>query len=112
MAWIAKDIHGNIVGNFYGPINKEFVGTELIDGTVVTSVEEKEDLETNLELSLQDKRRRERKIEFSTTLDLINPVWYNSLTEQEKSDLAEWRQAWLDYPSTGVKPEDLNFIEV
>lgn len=110
MGWIAKDINNNIIGNFYGPINEDFVGTELIDGTVVASVEEKEDVETNLELSLQDKRRKERKIEFSTTLDLINPVWYNLLTEQEKSELATWRQAWLDYPSTGVKPENLSFL--
>jgi len=57
-----------------------------------------------------DERRAYRSKVFSNTLDKLNPLWYNLLTEQQKLDLAEWRQAWLDYPSTGVIPEDLSFL--
>ena len=50
------------------------------------------------------RRREERANEFSNTLDLIQPVWYSSLTSTQQTSLASWRQEWLDYPSTGVKP--------
>ena len=50
-------------------------------------------------------RREERDNEFARTLDRMNALWYNSLTSQQQTDLATWRQAWLDYPSTGVEPD-------
>lgn len=55
-------------------------------------------------------RRGERAIIFSTTLDLMNPIWYDSLTDDEQTALATWRQAWLDYPATGTKPDDLDIF--
>ena len=53
-----------------------------------------------------DQRRKERQQKFSETLDTMNPIWYNGLTSQQKTDLETWRQQWLDYPSTGVEPTD------
>ena len=50
------------------------------------------------------KRREERANEFSITLDLMQPLWYSTLTPTQQTSLATWRQAWLDYPSTGIKP--------
>ena len=58
--------------------------------------------------TLAEYRRGERLEEFSRTIDRMNPIWYNSLTAQEQTDLATWRQAWLDYPATGVRPTDLD----
>ena len=49
--------------------------------------------------------REERRAEFSTTLDRMNPVWYNSLTTAQQTALATWRQQWLDYPDNGIKPD-------
>ncbi len=32
-------------------------------------------------------------------------AWYARLTEEQKEELQEWYQTWLDAPQTGVKPE-------
>ncbi len=32
-------------------------------------------------------------------------VWYNTLTEEQKSELDEWYQAWLDVTETNVIPK-------
>lgn len=49
-------------------------------------------------------RRLERKKEFSETIDLMNPFWFGELSEEEMDEIYLWRQQWLDYPETGVKP--------
>ena len=59
---------------------------------------------------LEQERRQERSMKFAQTLDLMNGAWYDTLTAQEKTDLATWRTAWLDYPSTGTKPDDLDLF--
>ena len=46
---------------------------------------------------IEKERREERAEEFSRTLD-------NSLTDTQKSSLETWRQAWLNYPETGILP--------
>ena len=52
-----------------------------------------------------ESRRNKRKAKFSETIDTMNTIWYNSLTEDQKTNLATWRQQWLDYPSTGTEPD-------
>lgn len=32
-------------------------------------------------------------------------LWYEKLTEEQKTELAAWYQAWLDAPATGIAPE-------
>jgi hypothetical protein len=49
-------------------------------------------------------RREERQRVFTNTIDQMNEIWFNALTDAQKTSLSQWRQAWLDYPSTGVKP--------
>ena len=49
-------------------------------------------------------RREERRQMFESTIDKMNPLWYNSLTTQQKTNLSIWRQQWLDYPSSGTEP--------
>jgi len=46
-----------------------------------------------------DLRRIERSKEFSWTIDNLNPMYYDSLTSEQQTELATWRQAWLDYPN-------------
>jgi hypothetical protein len=55
-------------------------------------------------------RRNERREEFSKTLDRMNPAWYNSLTDTQKTSLETWRQAWLDYPDTGILPTRIDIF--
>lgn len=59
---------------------------------------------------LKEERRIEREEKFMETLDMMNGAWYDTLSAQQKTDLATWRQAWLDYPSTGTKPDDLDLF--
>lgn len=88
----------------------------LPEGHTMAINERPYDPETDSEIPLHDgydftaleagARREERIQKFSETIDLMNPLWYNSLTDQQKTDLATWRQQWLDYPSTGVVPTE------
>ena len=44
-------------------------------------------------------RREERYNEFKVTLDTMNNLWYDSLSQSDKDTLSAWRTAWLDYPT-------------
>ena len=37
--------------------------------------------------------------------------WYDTLTQNEKDEIREWYQKWLDAPETGIIPDDLDFIK-
>tara|TARA_R110000803_G_scaffold139430_3_gene206091 strand:+ start:873 stop:1241 length:369 start_codon:yes stop_codon:yes gene_type:complete len=71
------------------------IGRTIVDGELVELTPE--------EILL--KRREERAEEFSNTLDLMHSIWYSDLTVEQQSTLTTWRQSWLDYPNTGIKPE-------
>lgn len=32
-------------------------------------------------------------------------LWYEKLSEAQKTELSEWYEAWLDAPATGIAPE-------
>lgn len=32
-------------------------------------------------------------------------LWYDKLTEEQRSELSVWYEAWLDAPETGIAPE-------
>ena len=51
------------------------------------------------EETFADIRRQERGEMFSWTIDTMNPLRYNSLTEDQKVAVATFRQEWLDYPN-------------
>jgi hypothetical protein len=59
-----------------------------------------------LAAEVKNERRDKRAKVFATTLDLVNGLWYSALNQLDKDALAAWRQAWLDYPDTGVEPSD------
>lgn len=43
------------------------------------------------------------------TIDRINPVWYNSLTTEQQSDLAAYRQQLLDVPQQASFPTQVEW---
>lgn len=109
-SWVIKDSNGIIIGEFEGVADNDWIGRELLDGTLVASVEQLEDIIETKGLTPEQERRNERTEIFSETLDRINPIWYNSLTQQQKDDLSNWRQAWLDYPETEIRPDNLSWL--
>ncbi len=50
----------------------------------------------------EDLRRTDRAEEFAQTLNAMNNLWYDSLSQADKDALSTWRTAWLNYP------DDLN----
>ena len=52
--------------------------------------------------------RREREC-----FPIINrgKLWYDKLTEEQKTELATWYEAWLDAPATSIIPDKLTWME-
>lgn len=50
-------------------------------------------------VTFADERRAERALIFAGTIDRMNIVRYNSLTEDQKLAVATFRQEWLYYPN-------------
>jgi hypothetical protein len=44
-----------------------------------------------------------------TAVDRVNPVWFNSLTTQQQTELAEYRQALLAVPQQSGFPSQVNW---
>lgn len=38
-------------------------------------------------------------------------LWYDKLTEEQRSELSVWYEAWLNAPATGITPEFLTWIK-
>ena len=57
-------------------------------------------------VTFSDERREDRADTFAWTIDKMNPLRYNSLTEDQKVAVATFRQEWLDYPNdeSATKP--------
>lgn len=49
-------------------------------------------------------RRQERTNVFKRTVDRMNPVWFETLSDDQKARLSTWRGEWLDYPQSGETP--------
>lgn len=47
---------------------------------------------------------RQHRDQRLTAIDQVNPVWYNSLTELQQTELATYRQALLDVPQQSGFP--------
>jgi|AOAMet_66_BLW_10_1038536.scaffolds.fasta_scaffold01190_4 hypothetical protein len=97
MKWYIKDADGNILNTYVGagdlyPVGSLWMGTEI--ALVEEVVPLVEDIVDN-----RDVRRLRRAEEFSSTLDVLNPFWYASLSTDQQTLIGNWRQAWLDYPN-------------
>ena len=63
---------------------------------------------------LADKRLKEiRSQRESECFPIINrgALWYDKLTEEQKTELSAWYEAWLDAPATGIVPDKLTWVE-
>lgn len=77
-----------------------------IDGQIVAD-------EAYKESKLLDERRAEIRMEREIRcFSIINRgiFWYNMLSEEQRSQLQKWYQAWLDAPATRIIPDDLAWI--
>ena len=54
------------------------------------------------------RRRREREC-----FNIVNRgvLWYNKLTDTQKTELSAWYEAWLDAPQTGTAPAPLAWVD-
>lgn len=69
--------------------------------------------EEHEEVLIEEQRdviRARRELECFTIINR-GEAWYALLTEQQKSELQTWYQAWLDAPETLVVPEKLEWLK-
>lgn len=38
-------------------------------------------------------------------------LWYDKLTDEQKTELSAWYEAWLDAPATGIMPGLLTWVK-
>ena len=65
-------------------------------------------IKDNLLAELQNIRTR-REIECFSVINR-GQLWYNKLTDDQKNELSEWYQQWLDAPETGVIPKKPSWL--
>jgi hypothetical protein len=99
--WVIKGEDGTVLNTFIGNVKERYLGT-IWEGQTVASVEQLAEPVTPVEVE----RRMEREEKFAGTLDKMNPMWYQGLTTEQQSALNNWRVGWLEYPSTGIIPDD------
>ena len=79
-------------------LNEQSLGKEirLVDGELLAT-------EPVDKRPILDVLRKQREIE---CFDIVNRgiVWYDTLTAEQKQELAEWYRAWLDVTETRVIP--------
>lgn len=86
-------------------LKEQSLGKEirLVNGELVAT--EPTEKETTLDIL-----RRQREIE---CFDIVNrgAVWYNTLTAEQKQELAEWYRAWLDVTETRKIPQRPSWLK-
>lgn len=60
-------------------------------------------IDTN-QLELQVRIQRNQLL---SNVDRVNPVWYNSLTQEQQTELQQYRQQLLDVPQQASFPVDI-----
>lgn len=60
-----------------------------------------------LDAVAQSTLMRFKRNQLLTAVDRVNPVWYNTLTDQQRGELAAYRQALLDVPQQSGFPESV-----
>lgn len=66
-------------------------------------------IKTETEMKAKQLRTRREKECFP----IINRggLWYDKLTDEQKTELSAWYEAWLDAPETGTAPEKPAWLE-
>ena len=104
-SFVIKNADGEVISTLSGEGSDDFVGMELF-GQVVHSYEQLPDIDTSPQISFEEEARIKRNKAFAATIDRLNPMWYSSLSQSDLDAISTWRQQWLEYPTTGVKPDD------
>jgi hypothetical protein len=60
-------------------------------------------------IGIQSRQHRDQLL---SQIDRVNPIWYGSLTSQQQSELAQYRQCLLDVPQQPGWPEDITWPRV
>lgn len=60
-------------------------------------------------LDLRSQIVRTQRDEMLSMIDRVNPVWFNSLTQIQQTELAQYRQALLDVPQQTGFPVDITW---
>jgi hypothetical protein len=55
---------------------------------------------------------RQHRDQLLSQVDRVNPIWYGSLTSQQQSELAQYRQCLLDVPQQPGWPESVTWPRV
>ena len=56
--------------------------------------------------------QRQQRDQLLSQVDRVNPIWYGSLTNQQQSELAQYRQCLLDVPQQPGWPESVTWPRV
>lgn len=78
-----------------------------IDGAVVLDTGK---LDGQIAAERAAKIRARRETECFTIINR-GALWYDRLSPEQRAELDEWYQAWLDAPQTSVVPAPLKWIE-
>jgi len=101
--WVIKDADGNVLNEFEGVANQDFVGQDF-DGVIVASVEQTEDVtvaDTNVP-SYEELLRIERNRILKETDWTQMPD--SPLSDTKKQEWATYRQALRDLPANTTDP--------
>lgn len=80
---------------------------KLVDNVLVLDTEKLE------ELNLEGQKEELRAIRSKECFSVINrgALWYEKLTDEQKTELETWYQAWLDVTDTMVIPEKPEWLK-
>ena len=68
--------------------------------------------QTNTEtpdLNIRGSRARQSRNQLLAQVDRVNPIWYASLTAEQQTELAQYRQALLDVPQQESFPDNISW---
>lgn len=65
--------------------------------------------DTSIDINLLKIRMRAERDRWLSTVDRVNPIWYNTLTEEERNQLAAYRQALLTVPEQAGFPTQIEW---
>lgn len=105
MTYVIKDSDGNILNTIDGDAEDSWIGQDY-HGTTVASVEQLPAPDLT-----EHNRRLERESVFKVTIDRLTGPWFESLSDDDKAKIKAFREVWLDYPSTGVIPDNKVYNE-
>ena len=83
-----------------------FSAYKLVDGELVFDENKEKDIELE---KLKDELRVRREKECFAVVDR-GRFWYDNLTEEQKTELKQWYDAWLSVTTTLIVPDKPNWL--